>query len=181
MAKVIEQGFSPVGPIIEQFIPSLEPLKGMKLGLLPSYLDNYLKDNDFILEKDSFGNPYIVDKKDNRVAIAIAIVDGNEVCAYTRDGSEPNLNDGIDIIGSMGYALPSLKHKVSEEMLELKIHSARLAENYAWETTDGDGDKRLVKMPIILLELEESSMCSVPVADIQNPTAKMQVVIDELS
>ena len=180
MAKVIYQGPAPFGPMLEQYVPDMKKFEGKMLAELPAMLNSFLAMNDFSLDVDSYGNPYIVGEKDCRVSLTIAVVNGNEVCTYKRDGTE-NQNNGIDAIGAVGYGLSSLLFKIPKEMWGIKIKSAKIAKNYAWETTDGNGDKGLIKMPIILLELEENPMCSIPVADIQNPTAKMQVVINELS
>ena len=181
MAKVIKQGISPVDNTITRFVPDVEKLQGKMMAELPAVLNAFLALNNFKLEVDSYGNPFIVDEKDSRISIAVAIVNGDEVCTYRRKGNELNLNQGVDVIGAVGYALSSLFYKLPKELWSIKVKKASLARNYAWETTDGDGDKELVKMPIILLELEENPMCSIPILEVQNPTAKMQAVIEELS
>ena len=181
MAKVIRQGISPYDSILAQYVPGMEKFEGKLLAELPALLNGFLAVNNFKLEVDNYGNPYIVGEKDCRVSLAIGIVDGDKVCTYERNNSGLNLNNGIDVIGAVGYGLSSLLHKVPEKYWGFRVKNARIAKNYAWETTDGDGDKTLIKMPIILLELEKNPMCPISIKDIQNPTAKMQAVIEELS
>jgi len=132
------------------------------------------------VEEDPYGNPFI-SLGDIRVSLVIAIVSKGEICTYKRKGTEINQNHGIDAIGSVGYGVPSMFFKIPSELWSSKIKSATLAKNYAEEYTDGDGDKKLIKMPVIILEMEEEVFCTIPVLEIQNPTAKMQVVIEELS
>ena len=179
MAEVVKQGISPMVEELKVFVPKMETIKGKLLAELPHIFNGFLAKKEFYLAEDAYGNPFI-DLGDTRVSLVIAIVSDNEVCTYERKGTELNLNDGIDAIGSVGYGVPSLFFKVPSELWSSKIKSATLAKNYAWEKTDGDGDKKWVKMPVIILEMEEDIFCTIPQKGIKKPTAKMQVVLEEL-
>lgn len=180
MAKVIEQGVSPITNDLEVFVPEMETIQGKMLAELPHIFNGFLAKKQFFVAEDPYGNPYI-DLGDTRVSLVIAIITENGICTYKRKGTELNFNDGIDAIGSVGYGIPSLFFKIPSEMWNQKIKSAKLAQNYAWEKTDGDGDKKWVKMPVIILEIQENVFCTIPKEKIQKPTAKMQVVLNELN
>ena len=215
MAKVLNQGFSPMTKELDDFVPEMESLKGKMLVEIPHIFNAFLVDllakekinvenvenvevdaygNPFIslgdtrfllpkkeinVEVDAYGNPFI-SVADIRISLAVALVAKNGICVYKRKGNELNFNDGVDdVIGSVGYGTPSLFFKVPPELWQTKVKSAKIAQNYAWEITDCVGDKEIVKMPIIILQMEDV-FCTVQVEDIENPTAKMQVVIKEL-
>ena len=215
MAKVLNQGFSPMTKELDDFVPEMASIEGKMLAEVPHIfnailvnllakekinvenvenveVDAYgnpfisLGDTRFLLPKkeinvevDAYGNPFI-SLGNTRVSLAIAITSKDGICTYNRKGTELNLNDGVvDVIGSVGYGTPSLFFKVPPELWQTKVKSAKIAQNYAWEITDCVGDKEIVKMPIIILQMEDV-FCTVQVEDIENPTAKMQVVIKEL-
>lgn len=194
MTEILDEGIKPLTKQIIEFIPDLKALQcgtdyAKKLGALPAYLASALpsiviKTNSSI-QSDGFGWYYPVTKDGARVSLVIAIINSDKtVCTYERKGNdigkEQNKNIGIDAIGSKGYGINGLYDKVPAELWNIKIKSAKIAQNMAWEKTDGINDCKNVSMPVILIELEENPLCSVPINEIDKPTAKMEVVIKEL-
>lgn len=193
MAKIEDQGIRPLDKKDMEFIPDLKALQcgtpyAKKLGALPAYLASALTkivlDTNSTIKSDGFGWYYPVRKNGNRVSLVVAIVNSNnEVCTYDRKnddiGKEQNTNIGIDAIGSKGYCVNGLYDKVPKELWDIRIKSAKIAKNIAWEKTDSNGDCENVDMPVILIELEENPMCMVKADSINDATAKMQVVINE--
>lgn len=180
MATILDQNILPINNKIKQYVPKMKSLSGKMLAELPSLLNSFLIINEFNLEFDTYGNPFIVTEKNERVSLAIAIVSGKEIYAYDRTNKELNLNDGIDIVGSIGYGVPSLFFKIPHKFWNIKIKTAKLAYNYAWEKTDKKGDKENIIMPIILIELDSNDINTVLINKLIKPTSKMKVVINEL-
>ena len=186
MAKILGQGIKPITKDLEVFVPEMEAIEGKMLaeilGVFNAFLFSLLKKKEIELkniEEDIYGNPFI-SLEYTRISLAIALVTKNGICVYDRKGTELNFNDKLDVIGSVGYGTPSLFFKISSEMWKTKVISAKIAENYAWEITDCVGDKKLVQMPIIILEMEEGVFSTIQVEDIREPTSKMQVVLEHL-
>ena len=186
MAKVLRQGFSPMIRKVDNLVPEMESLKGKMLVEIPHIFNAFLVDllakekiNVENIEVDSYGNPFI-SVADIRISLAVALVAKNGICVYKRKGNELNFNDGVDdVIGSVGYGTPSFFFKVPAGLWQTKVISAEIAQNYAWEKTDCFGDKEIVEIPIVILKIEENVFCT-KVEDIENPTAKMKIVIKEL-
>jgi hypothetical protein len=193
MAYVTNQGVIPITKELMEFIPDLISLQcetpyAKKLVALPAFLaaalPDIVKKTGSKIGSDGFGWSYPI-TKDARVSLVIAIVNSkNEVCIYDRRdndiGLEQNSNIGADALGSKGFAVNSLYDKVPEEAWSRRIKSARIAREIAWEKTDGLDDCVNVFMPVIVIELKDNPLPSISVSEITNPTAKMQVVINEL-
>jgi len=194
MADIQKQGTKPFEKRWKKFLPSLKELQvgtkyAKKLGALPAYLNsqlaNILKTTGCNIDSDGNGWYYPITKEGERLSLVIAIVNSNgETCTYERINQdlnkEQNKNLGIDAIGSKGYAVNGLYDKVPVKFWGIKIKSAKFAREIAWETSDGENDCKNIIMPVLLIELEENPMCMVKADSINDATAKMQVVINEL-
>jgi len=192
MAKVINQGIKPLNNEFDNYLPNLGSLQcgtpyAKKLGALPAYLSSQLaiiaSKTSCKIEDDGYGWSFPVTENGERLSLAISIVNGSSTCTYERGHSDVDQvnNEGIDAIGSRGYAINGLYDKVPAEFWSIQIKSAEFATHYAWEETDGNGDYKKVIMPIILITLEENPMCMIKSTEIQKPTAKMQAVLKDIN
>jgi len=179
MAKVLDQGILPINEQISLLVPNLDKLSGKMLAELPCFFNAFLATNSFDLQQDQYGNPFVV-FENSRLSLAVAIVSNSKLVAYKRTGNEQNFNEGTDIIGSVGYAIPGIFFKVSQDFWNVKVLKAILCKNLAWEKTDGVNDLENILMPVILLEVDDARLILVEPCDIQEPTAKMACVIKEL-
>lgn len=103
---------------------------------------------------DSYGNPFILRNENTRVSLAAVIRCGEKIFLFDRqDKKLENENKKVDIIGSVGFGLPSLFHKVPQGLWGKPVKSVVFTDYMAVETTDGEGDLPNVWMPIIIIDL----------------------------
>ena len=103
---------------------------------------------------DSYGNPFILRNENTRVSLAAVIRCGEKIFLFDRqDKKLENENKKVDIIGSVGFGLPSLFHKVPQGLWGKPVKSVVFTDYMAQETTDGEGDLPNVWMPIIIIDL----------------------------
>ena len=103
---------------------------------------------------DSYGNPFILRNENTRVSLAAVIRCGEKIFLFDRqDKKLENENKKVDIIGSVGFGLPSLFHKVPQGLWGKPVTSVVFTDYMAQETTDGEGDLPNVWMPIVIIDL----------------------------
>ena len=103
---------------------------------------------------DSYGNPFVRKDEKTRVSLAAVIRCGEEIFVFDRQGKTlENENKKADIIGSVGFGLPSLFHKVPQGLWEKPVTSVVFTDYMAQETTDGEGDLPNILMPIVVIDL----------------------------
>lgn len=103
---------------------------------------------------DSYGNPFILRDENTRVSLAAVIRCGEKIFLFDRqDKKLENENKKVDIIGSVGFGLPSLFHKVPQGLWGKPVKSVVFTDYMAQETTDGEGDLPNVWMPIVIIDL----------------------------
>ncbi len=103
---------------------------------------------------DSYGNPFILRNENTRVSLAAVIRCGEKIFLFDRqDKKLENENKKVDIIGSVGFGLPSLFHKVPQGLWGKPVKSVVFTDYMAQETTDGEGDLPNVWMPIVIIDL----------------------------
>ncbi|MGP1583236.1 MAG: hypothetical protein ACTTH6_03375 [Candidatus Altimarinota bacterium] len=131
---------------------------------------------------DSHGNPFIRKDDNTRVSLAAVIRCEKEIFVFDRrekylenlneevdivgsvDLDLPSLfdevlqglenpNEEVDIVGSVGFGLPSLFHKVPQGLWGYPVTSVTFTDYMAVETTDGEGDLPNVWMPIVIIDL----------------------------
>ena len=103
---------------------------------------------------DYYGNPFILRDENTRVSLAAVIRCGAEIFVFDRQGKNlENENEKVDIIGSVGFGLSSLFHKVPQGLWGYPVKSVVFTDYMAQETTDGEGDLPNVLMPIVIIDL----------------------------
>lgn len=103
---------------------------------------------------DSYGNPFILRNENTRVSLAAVIRCGEKIFLFDRqDKKLENENKKVDIIGSVGFGLSSLFHKVPQGLWGYPVTSVTFTDYMAQETTDGEGDLPNVWMPIVIIDL----------------------------
>ena len=103
---------------------------------------------------DSYGNPFILRDETTRVSLAAVIRCGEEIFVFDRQDKDlENKNEKVDIVGSVGFGLPSLFHKVPQGLWEKPVKSVVFTDYMAVETTDGEGDLPNILMPIVVIDL----------------------------
>jgi hypothetical protein len=188
MAKVLEQKvkegalniLKQIGVDIEHFTPNIvAQVPIMATGLLAKVKPGNI---DF----DAYNNPFILTNEGERVALALVIIYNNKIFVFNREGKNlQNLNEKLDVIGAVGFGISSGPFKWPNEMNMLKITRSYFSDFYAEEKTDGDGDKKIVLMPIVVVELEnidglEENFIDIPNIN-DNQAAKLQAAIKTLN
>ena len=103
---------------------------------------------------DSYGNPFVRKDEKTRVSLAAVIRCGEEIFVFDRrEKYLENLNEEVDIVGSVGFGLSSLFHKVPQGLWGYPVTSVTFTDYIAQETTDGEGDLPNVWMPIVIIDL----------------------------
>ena len=103
---------------------------------------------------DSYGNPFVRKDDKTRVSLAAVIRCEEEIFIFNRrEEYLKNLNEKADIVGSVGFGLLSLFHKVPRGLLEYPVTSVVFTDYMAQETTDGEGDLPNILMPIVIINL----------------------------
>ncbi len=134
---------------------------------------------------DSYGNPFILRNENTRVSLAAVIRCGEKIFLFDRqDKKLENENKKVDIIGSVGFGLSSLFHKVPQGLWGYPVTSVTFTDYMAQETTDGEGDLPNVWMPIVIIDLlsiegYEKYFVPVPQED-DGMSAKLQAAIGAL-
>lgn len=164
-----------IGVSVERFAPGI-------VAEIPVKATGLLAGTPVTIEFDAYGNPFAVTENDERVALAVALTHKDKVFVFNRDGKTlQNANAGIDVIGSVGFGISALFHKIPAALAYKKVASVRVTDYVAVEETDGQGDKAVVKMPIVIVEVAdvvgvEEHFVEVP--DIaEGQTAKLQAAI----
>ena len=93
-----------------------------------------------------------------------------------------NLNKKVDIVGSVGFGLPSFFLKVPPGLWEYPVTSVVFTDYMAQETTDGEGDLPNILMPIVIINLlsisgYEKYFVPFRQVDPTSGTAKLQAAI----
>lgn len=183
MAKVIQQSvqsgalalLDTLGIRTQRFTPSIVgQVPIMATGLLTTVRAN--------IEWDAFNNPYIVTEDHERVSLAAVFIHGDMMFVYNREGQDlQNWNPLPDIIGAVGFGISSGPFKWPVEMTMKKVARGLFSDYMAIEETDGEGDSRVVIMPIVVIELMEINGCEqhfVPIPEVSDSmTAKMRAAI----
>ena len=87
---------------------------------------------------DSYGNPFVRKDDKTRVSLAAVIRCEEEIFVFNRrEEYLKHLNEEADIVGSVGFGLPSVV----------------LTDYMAQETTDGEDDLPNILMPIVIINL----------------------------
>ena len=134
---------------------------------------------------DSYGNPFVRKDEKTRVSLAAVIRCGEKIFLFDRqDKKLENENKKVDIIGSVGFGLPSLFDKVPQGLWEKPVKSVVFTDYMAVETTDGEGDLPNILMPIVVIDLlniegYEKYFVPVPQED-DGMSAKLQAAIGAL-
>lgn len=103
---------------------------------------------------DSYGNPFVRKDEKTRVSLAAVIRCGEEIFVFDRrEKYLENLNEEVDIVGSVGFGLSSLFHKVPQGLWGYPVTSVVFTDYMTVETTDGEGDLPNVWMPIVIIDL----------------------------
>lgn len=103
---------------------------------------------------DSYGNPFVRKDEKTRVSLAAVIRCGEEIFVFDRrEKYLENLNEEVDIVGSVDLDLPSLFHKVPQGLWGYPVTSVVFTDYMTVETTDGEGDLPNVWMPIVIIDL----------------------------
>lgn len=187
MAKVIAQRIesgaekllSNLGISVEHFAPGI-------VAEIPVKATGLLAGADARIERDAYGNPFAVTYNDERVSLAVALVHQGKVFVYNRNGKTlQNANTNIDIIGSVGFGISALFHKIPEVLAYKKVYNTYLTDYVAVEETDGQGDKAVVKMPIAIVIVSdivgvEEHFVEVPTIA-EGQTAKLQAAIKAIT
>lgn len=184
MAKVLEQGVEKgAKDLLEQLGVNLENFQPNVLAQVPIMATALLSEVDnTLIEYDAYCNPYIVTNMDERVSLAAAIIYQNKIFVYNRENKDlQNLNEKLDVIGAVGFGLSSGPFKWPVEMSLSNVKSYYFSEYYAEEKTDGTDDKKIVKMPIVVVELDsiegiENHFIDIPEIN-DSQTAKLQAAI----
>lgn len=132
---------------------------------------------------DSHGNPFV--RKDDKIRVSLAAVIrcGEKIFVFNRrEEYLKNLNEKVDIVGSVGFGLPSLFHKVPPGLWGYPVTSVTFTDYMAQETTDGEGDLPNILMPIVIINLLSISRYEeyfVPFRQVDptGGTAKLQAAI----
>lgn len=132
---------------------------------------------------DSYGNPFVRKDDKTRVSLAAVIRCEEKIFVFNRrEEYLKNLNKKVDIVGSVGFGLPSLFPKVPPGLWGYPVTSVVLTDYMAQETTDGEGDLPNILMPIViinLLSIRRYEKYFVPFhqVDPASGTAKLQAAI----
>ena len=132
---------------------------------------------------DSHGNPFVRKDDKTRVSLAAVIRCEEKIFVFNRrEEYLKNLNEKVDIVGSVGFGLPSFFLKVPPGLWEYPVTSVVFTDYMAQETTDGEGDLPNILMPIVIINLLSISGCEkyfVPFhqVDPTSGTAKLQAAI----
>lgn len=103
---------------------------------------------------DSYGNPFVRKDEKTRVSLAAVIRCGEEIFVFDRrEKYLENLNEEVDIVGSVGFGLSSLFHKVPQGLWGYPVTSVVFTDYMTVETTDGEGDLPNVWMTIVIIDL----------------------------
>lgn len=103
---------------------------------------------------DAYGNPFVRKDDKTRVSLAAVIRCEEKIFVFNRRGEYlKNLNEKVDIVGSVGFGLPSFFHKVPTGLWEYPVTSVVFTDYMAQETTDGEGDLPNILMPIVIINL----------------------------
>lgn len=132
---------------------------------------------------DSHGNPFV--RKDDKIRVSLAAVIrcGEKIFVFNRrEEYLKNLNEKVDIVGSVGFGLPSLFHKVPQGLWGYPVTSVTFTDYMAQETTDGEGDLPNILMPIVIINLlsirgYEKYFVPFRQVDLTGGTAKLQAAI----
>lgn len=188
MAKVVEQKvkegalkiLKQVGVNQEKFSPSIvAQVPIMATGLLAKVKPENI---DF----DAYNNPFILTNKGERVSLAAVIVYKNKIFVYNREGKNlQNLNEKLDVIGAIGFGISSGPFKWPNEMNIKKVKKSYFSDFYAEEITDGNGDRKKILIPIVVIELEnicglENHFINIPQVN-NTQTAKLQAAIKTIN
>jgi len=188
MAKVLTQNvkkgalkiLKQLGVEIERFSPNIiAQIAIMSTGLLAKVQPKNI-------EFDAYENPFILTDRDERVSLALVIIHNNKIFVYNREGKDlQNLNEKLDVIGAVGFGVSSGPFKWPNEMNMVSVKKSYFSDFYAEEKTDGNGDKKTVLMPIVVVELEnidglEEHFIDIPNID-DNQTAKLQAAVKTLN
>lgn len=184
MAKIIHEYVVNDSRLLEMLDINLHNFAKTMLCEIPVKATGLLAKTKEHIEWDKYGNPYIV--KDNaRISLAAAIIHKDKVFCFDRkDKAFENESNKIDVIGSVGFGLPSLMHKIPVKMFQKKILNTNWSPYVAIEETDGYGDKKMIKMPILVIELEETDgieqfFSELPKTSEKN-TAKLNAAIEAI-
>lgn len=197
MSKVIKQYTMNIddatrilGKSVVDVLEELLPESGTLVKDLPKFFQGQhlpaLRDTGEVLfSVENNGNPTVF-KENTRIAVAVGLVANGNIYSFDRKKNE-NLttihNHHVDAIGAVGYALPSLPYKVTEEyILNARIDTVVLV-GFAVELLS-DGSK--VLMPVYMINLSESDEYTtaanfVPAMEIsgnQEVTSKLQCILD---
>lgn len=132
---------------------------------------------------DSYGNPFVRKDDKTRVSLAAVIRCEEKIFVFNRrEEYLKNLNEEADIVGSVGFGLPSFFHKVPQDLWAYPVTSVVFTDHMAQETTDGEGDLPNILMPIVIINLLSISGCEkyfVPFRQVDpaSRTAKLQAAI----
>ena len=132
---------------------------------------------------DSHGNPFVRKDDKTRVSLAAVIRCEEKIFVFNRrEEYLKNLNEKVDIVGSVGFGLPSFFLKVPPGLWEYPVTSVVFTDYMAQETTDGEGDLPNILMPIVIINLLSISRCEeyfVPFRQVDpaGGTAKLQAAI----
>ena len=190
MAKILTQC---VTNGAKQLLINLLKTDDWKSDQLPSIKADYLEEVPVKLTGlvagakeigwDSYGNPFVRKDDKTRVSLAAVIRCEEKIFVFNRRGEYlKNLNEKVDIVGSVGFGLPSFFHKVPTGLWEYPVTSVVFTDYMAQETTDGEGDLPNILMPIVIINLLSISGCEkyfVPFhqVDPTGGTAKLQAAI----
>ena len=190
MAKILTQC---VTNGAKQLLINLLKTDDWKSDQLPSIKADYLEEVPVKLTGlvagakeigwDSYGNPFVHKDDKTRVSLAAVIRCEEKIFVFNRrEKYLKNLNEKVDIVGSVGFGLPSFFHKVPQDLWAYPVTSVALTDYMAQETTDGEGDLPNILMPIVIINLLSISGCEkyfVPFhqVDPTGGTAKLQAAI----
>lgn len=103
---------------------------------------------------DSHGNPFVRKDDKTRVSLAAVIRCEEKIFVFNRrEEYLKNLNKKVDIVGSVGFGLPSFFLKVPPGLWEYPVTSVVFTDYMAQETTDGEDDLPNILMPIVIINL----------------------------
>lgn len=103
---------------------------------------------------DSHGNPFVRKDDKTRVSLAAVIRCEEKIFVFNRrEEYLKNLNEKVDIVGSVGFGLPSFFLKVPPGLWEYPVTSVVFTDYMAQETTDGEDDLPNILMPIVIINL----------------------------
>lgn len=186
MAKILNQYIeTDAKTLLKELSVPMERFSPGVVAQIPIMATGLLAGLDAKVEWDAYNNPFIV-AENSRIALATVLVYENKIFVYNREGLDlQNLNEKLDVIGAIGFGISSGPFKWPVEMTMKKIKSVKFSDFMAVEETDGDGDYGLVKMPIVVVEVEdikglESHFIDIPEINEKTMTAKLQAAIKSL-